>query len=772
VFFFFNVRQSSPLRITLGGLLLLLVLGAGAAWADHQSLYVLGLKAVDRELWADGVILFSKAIFERPEAGGLVRPYGTWTESYIPHYYLGLCLYHLGRYADALDAWQRFDDQPPSSYPRNRPRRKTVEELRRTIATRLPEEMERLRSEVAAALRLLGELEDAALLIERGGETSKTDLEIVAELLKEASRALSGSSERLDLAEVLRGVRPLIDRANEKLAEQSSQAERLRRQDVIARELEARRARRVRYEEAVGHLADGECSPRAIDLLLDIVHRSALDASDLGDEAEPALRLATAHLLCGSTDRAAQYLEMARQDISERPETAELVDRVADALGEAAQPGARVDPGEVATAMKLYFEASSWIELGECRTDVAELLDEAERSLVVESDGERRLSGILPPLDYTPFLAKARASWNCRDRPAAEASLEQARRLGVASASEIEALELRLEQTPMGGLYGSSHALVVIAHDYDHDDAGWDDLPGARDDVEAIRHALATHGFSVEVLENPPSEVLERRIKKFIARYGRDPLNRIVIYWAGHGWTEEAMGIKRGYVVPVDSPHPERTDESFEYLISMGTFEMHSRPMLARHALFIFDTCFGGMVFEGGLGEIQSPADTGDPSGSARRLAPAELLKNPVRMFLSAGDETQSVPDFSVFRRTVVRGLNGEADGDGDELVLGHELGRFVRNGVADASYTTPQWGVMSGGDLGRGDIAFQSLGIADETAAQRLETEIKYWSTVWGSAESQRYRDYLELYPDGAFARLAAWRLGELGNDPPGSPH
>jgi len=499
------VRILAPLRITLS--VLVLVLGAGVASADHQSLYVLGLKAVDFELWADGVILFSKAIDERPEAGGLVRPYGTWTESYVPHYYLGLCLYHLGRYADALDAWQRFDSQPQSGYSRNRPKRRAVEELRRTASTQLPKEVERLRAEIAAARQLLGELESAALLIERGADASKTDFEVVAELLEEASRALEASTDRLDLAEVLRGVRPMVERAHEQLAEQSSQAERLRRQDVIARELDARRARRVQYEEAVGLLAGGECSPRAIDLLVDIVHRSALGPSDLGDEAAPALRLATAHLNCSDIGRAAQYLEMARRDMAERPGTAELLDRIAGALGEAGQPGSRVDLGEMATAMKLYFEALSWIEVGECRADVAALLEKVERTLLVEIDGEHRLRKALPLLTYTPFLAKARAFWNCRDRRAVEANLEQARRLGVAPEAEIEALKLRLQQTPMGGLYGSSHALVIIAHDYQHNDAGWDDLPGARDDVEAIRHALATHGFTVDILENPPSEV-------------------------------------------------------------------------------------------------------------------------------------------------------------------------------------------------------------------------------------------------------------------------
>lgn len=725
--------------------------------ADYRSLYVLGLKAVDFELWADGVILFSRALEERPQAGGLVRPYGTWTESYVPHYYLGLCLYRLGRFADALDMWTEFEGQPPFSYPRNKRKRLAVERYRQQIEERLPAEIDKVRREVEAARQLLQRLRSEPLLIERG-EGSATELEIIAELLDQASRELVRTDARLDLAEVLRGVEPLVGRAREKLDEQTSREESLRRQERIARELEARRERAGRYQRATRLLAAGDCSQEAIDLLTDVVHRSWLGSPELGEEAAPALRLAQAHLQCSDLERAAQYLELAIvRGRADDPKLIAMRERLAaaGAVSQVAMATDSADPTRgrpVEWALGAYLEEARWIAAGECREESFERLEAARAVLVRTSDDRAsELAEGAAAIGYRPFLTEAAARWNCGDRAGAEASLSLARQFSTEPDAEIAELEHRIRTDPMGELYGGSHALVVVAHDYHHSDKGWSDLPGAREDVEAIRHALATHGFTVEVLENPTSEAFDKQMRRFVARYGRSPQHRIVFYYAGHGWTEEAVGIKNGYVVPVDSPHPDRSEESFEYLISMGAFELYARPMKARHALFIFDTCFGGMVFERSLTAL-------DPQLAG--LETTELLRNPVRMFMTAGNENQTVPDFSVFRRTVVRGLDGEADSDGNKLVLGQELGRFVQQAVSEASYTTPQWGTMTGGELGRGDIAFLAQRRTGDSSTEALRTEIDYWSTVWGRDRPSRYRDYLRLYPEGVFSPLARLRL------------
>ena len=111
-------------------------------------------------------------------------------------------------------------------------------------------------------------------------------------------------------------------------------------------------------------------------------------------------------------------------------------------------------------------------------------------------------------------------------------------------------------------LYSGYHALVVGCGDYM--DSMIPDLPRAKNDVKEVSAVLKGFGFKVEVLLDPKNHQLEGAFNRLIASEGRDKDKAILIYFAGHGETlPQADGTKLGYILPVDTPHPERNYTGF-----------------------------------------------------------------------------------------------------------------------------------------------------------------------------------------------------------------
>ena len=103
-------------------------------------------------------------------------------------------------------------------------------------------------------------------------------------------------------------------------------------------------------------------------------------------------------------------------------------------------------------------------------------------------------------------------------------------------------------------LYHESYALLIGISDYT---GRWPDLPGVKDDVQAVKTALEAQGFQVITEENSDRERLDQVFMDFITTYGQQPDNRLVFYFAGHGHTVTlAYGDDMGYIIPADAPNP------------------------------------------------------------------------------------------------------------------------------------------------------------------------------------------------------------------------
>jgi hypothetical protein len=265
---------------------------------------------------------------------------------------------------------------------------------------------------------------------------------------------------------------------------------------------------------------------------------------------------------------------------------------------------------------------------------------------------------------------------------------------GLVRAPEGGVIRLPDEQGREVTLYEESHALLIGISNYTQ---GWPNLPGVKADVIAVRKVLEQQGFEVEVVQDPNKEELMLAFDRFINRHGLKPDARLLFYFAGHGHTvRRTWGGEMGYIVPKDAPNPNRDLPGFlGRAIDMQQIEVYAKQIDAKHALFVFDSCFSGSMF------------------ATTRAIPENIsykTSKPVRQFITAGSADEQVPDVSVFRQLFVKALEGEADPNSDSYITGAELGEYLQGGVINYSHggQHPQYGKIRHPELDKGDFVFR----------------------------------------------------------------
>ncbi|MER9364041.1 SUMF1/EgtB/PvdO family nonheme iron enzyme [Mesorhizobium sp. M0500] len=231
-----------------------------------------------------------------------------------------------------------------------------------------------------------------------------------------------------------------------------------------------------------------------------------------------------------------------------------------------------------------------------------------------------------------------------------------------------------------------SFALVIGISHFDN----MRQLPGVESEVRQVAATLQMHGFFVP--PQPQSgrmthEELRRQVVEFIRTYGRSPENRLVIYIATHGFAagkDDPKGY--GYLMASDTKPLPRDIADTAY--SVNDLSAALREVASKHVYLFFNACFSGamipLITRGDTASeivkkkpVQALTDEG-------RSWVSELLAHDARLILTAGSDEQTVPDINnPFSEAFITGLNGEADRDGDGLILGFELAVFIKEQVA-----------------------------------------------------------------------------------------
>ncbi|MES2947280.1 MAG: polysaccharide deacetylase family protein [Pseudomonadota bacterium] len=246
--------------------------------------------------------------------------------------------------------------------------------------------------------------------------------------------------------------------------------------------------------------------------------------------------------------------------------------------------------------------------------------------------------------------------------------------------------------------YSDSWAIVIGIDDY----AKWPKLQYAARDAQAIREALIQkfnfapeHIVSLSNKEATRTGILAAFHDK-LAHSGMKKNDRLFVFFAGHGATRKlSSGRDLGYIIPVDSdPNQIATDA-----IPMTELQNIAESLTAKHALFVMDACYSGLGLTRGGGGGNSSNFLRD---NAKRLG---------RQMLTAGGADQLVADggpngHSVFTWTLLQGLAGKGDLNGDGIITATELAAYVAPAVSAVSRQTPAFGSLPGSE--GGDFVFE----------------------------------------------------------------
>ena len=237
--------------------------------------------------------------------------------------------------------------------------------------------------------------------------------------------------------------------------------------------------------------------------------------------------------------------------------------------------------------------------------------------------------------------------------------------------------------------------------------AGWPDLESIPGELKKLQQALKRQGFKVTRVMNPDSRKLKRSFEDFIDEHGYDRENRLLFYFSGHGYTRKVGGRQKGYLVPADAPNPLKDERGFlRRSLDMGQIQTWARQIEAKHALFLFDSCFSGTIFKSKA--LPVPRHITDKTA------------RPVRQFITAGSAGEEVPARSVFLPSFIRAIEGEGDINGDGYVTGTELGQFLHEKVLGYDTgQTPQYGKIRDPALDEGDFVFPLAAVSAPVAAK-----------------------------------------------------
>ena len=276
----------------------------------------------------------------------------------------------------------------------------------------------------------------------------------------------------------------------------------------------------------------------------------------------------------------------------------------------------------------------------------------------------------------------------------------------------------------LGGFTGS-HALLIGVSSYQQ---GWEDLQSIPEELAAVERVLKErHGFDTEVVLDPDSETLNDTVRQFINDHGFDPDHRLIVFFSGHGYTMDSG--RRGFVLPADTPpfDPARPKDFLSKAIPMSDIIGWARKVLARHVLFVFDSCFSGTIFDLRAG-LPEPAHV------------TTLTTRPVRQFITAGRAGDLVPARSRFTPAFVEALGGAADLTKDGYVTGSELAVYLNQEVATPGQV-PQYGRLQDIGYRAGDFVFE-VGL-DESREGTSKTSISDFAKL-AIAESLLDKDRL----------------------------
>lgn len=258
--------------------------------------------------------------------------------------------------------------------------------------------------------------------------------------------------------------------------------------------------------------------------------------------------------------------------------------------------------------------------------------------------------------------------------------------------------------------YETSRAIVIGINKY----PSASPLSYAVHDAKGISEVLNNRfGFPKEDItalldEDATKQNIMRHFMSYVKISAPD--DRVVFFFAGHGYTEPGIRREVGFLVPHDG-----SIDDLSTLIRWDELTLNAELIPAKHILFIMDACYGGLALMRGL-----------TPGSYRFLK--DMVQRYGRQVITAGkaDEVVSdsggpIPRHSVFTGHLIEALEGKAE-TGDGILTANGVMSYVYERVAKDPHSkqTPHYGFLEGD----GDFVFKGLPVGDDSSHSRVDDD------------------------------------------------
>ncbi len=153
--------------------------------------------------------------------------------------------------------------------------------------------------------------------------------------------------------------------------------------------------------------------------------------------------------------------------------------------------------------------------------------------------------------------------------------------------TNLENTSVEPDTAPSDVDFGRYHALVIGNGNYEF----LPRLETARNDAETVARLLKTdYGFNVKLLLDATRSDILIALEGY--RRNLEQKDNLLIYYAGHGWLDEAGD--EGYWLPVDA-----SNNNPVHWLSNASITTSIKALSAKHVLIVSDSCYAGKLARG-----------------------------------------------------------------------------------------------------------------------------------------------------------------------------
>lgn len=235
----------------------------------------------------------------------------------------------------------------------------------------------------------------------------------------------------------------------------------------------------------------------------------------------------------------------------------------------------------------------------------------------------------------------------------------------------------------VGVVFGNYHALIIGNDRYRH-------LTGLQSAVRDARHMeevlRTSYGFTTKLLVDATREDILSELNNYRRDLTKE--DNLLIYYAGHGWVDDAADER--YWLPIDAA----SDNPVNW-VSNASLTATIRAMNAKHVLVVADSCFSGKLTRGISVQIRADDYLTRMAGKRARTVVTSGGLEPV---LDAG----GTDGHSISASAFLEALN-----ENESVIDMSQMFGFIRRLVAPAADQIPEYGDIRRAGHDGGDVLF-----------------------------------------------------------------